>query len=99
MVGRLVEDQQVGFADQHRCQCHTFELAAGKLAYLLVEIIDFQTGQNFLGSLFVVPGSEGVHTAHGLLQPILHRIGDGSLVGGDGSQGRIVGTETGFQYG
>ena len=40
VVGRLVEDQQVGFADQHRCQCHTFELSAGKLAYLFVEIVD-----------------------------------------------------------
>ena len=29
----------------------------------------------------------------------LRRIGDGLFVGCDGSQGRIVGTETGFQYG
>ena len=42
MVGRLIQNQQVGFGNQGVGQCNTLQLSAGQLLHLLIKISDFQ---------------------------------------------------------
>ena len=49
MVRRLVENQQVGFCQQHIRQCHTFLLTTRELTHRLLQIPDFQLRQYLLG--------------------------------------------------
>ena len=61
MVGRFVEDEQIGVGNQHRGQRHTFALTAGKQSHGLVEFIDFELRENLLGAqLDIVPFLIGV---------------------------------------
>ena len=61
MVGRFVEDEQIGVGNQHRGQRHTFTLTAGKQSHGLVEFIDFELRENLLGAqLDIVPFLIGV---------------------------------------
>ena len=49
MVGWFVENEQVGFCDEHICQCHPLLLSATQLTHGLVEVAYLQLGENLLG--------------------------------------------------
>ena len=49
MVGGLVENQQVGFGNQHIGQGHTLLLSATQLPHGLMQVANLQLGQNLLG--------------------------------------------------
>ena len=63
VVGRLVEDEQVGFVLQHASQCHSLHHASRQLLHLLAHVGDFQLGENLLGAEFV--GMSQADVAHG----------------------------------
>ncbi len=50
MVGRLVEDEEVGLVEQCVGKRHTFLLSAAELSHGLVEIGDVQLGEDLLCS-------------------------------------------------
>ena len=65
MVGRFIEDEQVGLSDEHIGQCHAFLLSAAEFSHGLVEPFDFELCQNlpgpeqaFLVALMVETGIE-----------------------------------------
>ena len=50
MVGRLIEQQEVGIVKQSVCQGHAFLLSTAKLSHGLLQVCDVQLGQYLLGS-------------------------------------------------
>ena len=61
MIGRLVQNQEVGLAYQHRGQRHPLLLPARERAHRLFHVIDFELREHLADALLVVPGLEGVH--------------------------------------
>ena len=49
MVGRLVEDDEVRFRQQHVGQCHTLLLSTRQLSHGLLQVANFQLRQYLLG--------------------------------------------------
>ena len=49
VVGRLVEDQQVGLGNEHISQSHALLLSAAELSHRLREVADLQLGEDLLG--------------------------------------------------
>ena len=49
MVGRLVEDEEVGLSDEHVGQSHALLLAAAELFHRLVEVVDVELCEDLLG--------------------------------------------------
>ena len=99
VVRRLVENQQIRFADQHVGQRHTLELSAREGFDALPEIADFQPREDALRPLFVIPCFEGVHARHRLLQTLARGIFEGSFVRRNGFQRRVFRVEAGFEHG
>ena len=86
VVGRFVEDEQIGVGNQHRGQRHTFALTAGKQSHGLVEFIDFELRENLLGAqLDIVPFLIGVEGG-GVRLEFAAFFGD--------EQGSVFGTQT-----
>ena len=54
MVGRLVENQQVRFCQQHVSQCHTLLLTTTQLSHGLVEVANLQLRQDLLGLQYLL---------------------------------------------
>ena len=56
VVGRFVEDEEVGIGNEHAGESHTFPLASGEEPHRLLQIGDLQLGQHlFCAHLYVVP--------------------------------------------
>lgn len=49
VVGRLVEDQEVGLQQQHVGQGHPLQLSTTQFAHLLLQVLDAQLRQHLLG--------------------------------------------------
>ncbi len=61
VVRGFVENKQVRFHDQCRCQRHSLELSARQGFDFLFEVGDVQPGEDLFGALFKVPGAERFH--------------------------------------
>ena len=99
VVGRLVENQEVRFGDEHIRQGHTFELASRKMLDLLVEITDFQLGKNLLGLAFIVPSLFLLHAGEEVFQSRISFRLHALLVFLDELHHRSTMVEARFQYG
>ena len=61
MVGRLVEKQQIGVADEHSRYCHSLLLSARQFSHWLIHVVNAELRKNLLETVFVVPGVGCVH--------------------------------------
>ena len=68
MIGRLVQNQQIRFGNQHIGQGHPFKLPARQRRNLLIERMDFQLRQDLLRPVLVVPGFFPLHPVENLFQ-------------------------------
>jgi UDP-glucose-4-epimerase GalE len=68
VVGRLVQYQQIGFSDKGIGKCHTLQLPAGQMFYVLTEITYFKLRQNLFRLLLVLPSFFMVHTHQNFVQ-------------------------------
>ena len=96
VVGRLVEDEEIGLGNEHIGQGQPLQLASREFSHRLLEIVDFELREYLLGSLFIVPGFGMFHAVEQFLQ-------SGRVVGlqspfilGDEAHRLIVGLETGL---
>ena len=99
MVGRLVEDQQVGLGKEHVGQRHALHLPAGKRADGLVEIADIEFRENLRRALLEVPSVALLHFRDERVEPRLLGQGKAFLVAANERRefARLV--ETGLGHG
>ena len=69
VVGRLVQDKQIGLRQQDVGQGYTLHLPAGKLRDGAVIILYVQFGQHALHLLLQVPGIQALHLRYEQVQP------------------------------
>ena len=80
MVGRFVEDEQVGLHDECVGQGDALELAARELREGLVKLCDEELREDGLGACLVVPRLEHFHAVENRLQSLLTLRGHACLV-------------------
>ena len=68
VVGRLVQNQQVRFRNQHIGQGHPLQLSAGQVSDFLGKVADFQLRENLLGPAFVIPRLLVLHPCQQIIQ-------------------------------
>ena len=68
MVGRLVEDEEVGLHDERIGQCHALQLSAGQLRKGLPPLGDEELREDGLGACLIVPCLLLFHTVQDVLQ-------------------------------
>ena len=61
VVGRLIQNQQIGFGNQGVGQRHTLQLSARKVLYLLVEVAYLQLRKYLFGFLLIIPSFLLIH--------------------------------------
>ncbi len=98
VVGRLVEDEQLGLLDEQACQGQPFALTARQGAEWLRQVGNVQSEEHFFHARFGIPCLQIVHAAE---QP-LHGVGIGTvqhalLVVAQGLDGRMIACEHGIE--
>ncbi len=97
MVGRLIENQQVGVFEEYLRQCHPLALAAGKCSVSAVGMVNAQASEDLLGFVLKIPRIEFIHILHHLRELVVVVAFDRMLVALHHLRHRIIGRKYYFQ--
>ena len=96
VIGRFIENKQVGFADKDIGQCHPFELSAGEMSDFLFEIGDFQFAENLFDTGFIIPGFQYFHACQHVVHFILVGMKHHVFVFSNGAYDVVIGLQAGI---
>ena len=90
MVGGLVEDYKIGFAENHAGECHSLGLSARKIVGRCRYVVQIQLAEQLLHFILVVPCRCCIHAVYGLVEPVVVAREQGGFIFGDCVTHRVV---------